>query len=138
LSTMICTYKKCGIEFLQTSKSKGTHCPSCRKIYQKEWYLKNKEKRDAQIKKYDKERIAINRKFICDYLKENPCIDCGESDIIVLEFDHQSDKTMNISEATYRWGLSRLKDEVKKCVIRCANCHRRKTAKDFNWYRLDK
>jgi len=26
-------------------------------------------------------------------------------------------------------------EEINKCVIRCSNCHRKKTAKDFSWYK---
>jgi hypothetical protein len=32
--------------------------------------------------------------------------------------------------------LNQVKNEIEKCDVRCANCHRRKTAKDFNWYKL--
>jgi 5-methylcytosine-specific restriction endonuclease McrA len=28
-----------------------------------------------------------------------------------------------------------LKNEIEKCQILCANCHLRKTANDFNWYK---
>ncbi len=27
-----------------------------------------------------------------------------------------------------------IKTEIKKCDVRCANCHRRKTSKDLNWW----
>ena len=65
--------------------------------------------------------------------KYTHCIDCGESDPIVLDFDHQLDKKFCISR--YRGhGIKALEGEIAKCVVRCSNCHRRKTAKDFGWY----
>ena len=62
------------------------------------------------------------------YLSEHPCVDCGEVDSVVLDFDHvRGKKFKNIAEManSYPW-LSVLK-EIEKCVVRCANCHRRKT-----------
>jgi len=68
---------------------------------------------------------------------EHPCIDCGESDIRVLEFDHvRGEKKANIGDmagANIAW--QRIEAELAKCVVRCANCHRRKTASDFGWYK---
>ena len=34
----------------------------------------------------------------------------------------------------YRWKT--VLEEINKCEVRCANCHRQKTAKDENWYKL--
>lgn len=71
-----------------------------------------------------------------EFLSKNPCVDCPEVDIIVLQFDHLSDKEFNVSDMVFTHGLGKLKEEVAKCVIRCANCHTRKTARDFGWTKL--
>lgn len=68
-----------------------------------------------------------------DYLSEHPCVDCGESDPVVLEFDHLYDKSANVSDMQVV-SLSRLAAEIAKCEVRCANCHRRKTAHELNYY----
>jgi hypothetical protein len=71
------------------------------------------------------------RSFITNHLAENHCVDCGESDPVVLEFDHQRDKDFAISKAVpMRIGKKRLAAEIAKCVVRCANCHRRKTYRE--------
>ena len=70
------------------------------------------------------------RRMVLGHLLENPCVDCGESDPIVLEFDHRdpSGKSFNIGDGVARaYGTQRIKDEIAKCDVRCANCHRRKT-----------
>ncbi len=79
-------------------------------------------------------KIKIETKaYIRKYLLANPCVDCGEADPIVLEFDHRdrSKKKFTIGEAMrvgYR--VSFIIDEIAKCDVRCANCHRRKSIKE--------
>ena len=70
--------------------------------------------------------------MVTQYLLANPCVDCGETDPIVLEFDHRdpSEKLFSIGNSlgqTWRW--QKIKAEIAKCDVRCANCHRRRTAK---------
>lgn len=75
---------------------------------------------------------ARNTKFLQDYLSNHICVDCGESDVVVLEFDHVRGKKLgNVSDlANTPVSLETLKKEVAKCEVRCANCHRRKTFKE--------
>lgn len=63
-------------------------------------------------------------------------MDCNEADPVVLEFDHvRGEKKGTISHAIHDFEHQALQDEILKCDVRCANCHRRKTAKDFDWYK---
>jgi hypothetical protein len=71
---------------------------------------------------------------IVDWLKEHGCLDCGEKNPIVLEFDHRGDKEHNISHMV-KHQLEKLKLEILKCDIRCANCHKIKTAKERGFYK---
>ena len=81
------------------------------------------------------------RQFIYDYKSANPCVDCGESDVVVLTLDHvRGVKSGNISDLV-RVGASiaLLKKELLKCEVRCCNCHARRTALQFGWYKdMDK
>jgi hypothetical protein len=77
-------------------------------------------------------------KFIYDYFNKHPCVDCGEKDPVVLEFDHRvpEEKVNAVSSMIKNQNsLNKIKEEVSKCDVRCANCHKRKTAKDQNWYK---
>ncbi len=67
-----------------------------------------------------------NKQIIQEYLQNHPCIDCGNSDIRVLEFDHvRGIKKGNISHAMREaWSIERLQLEIDKCEVRCCNCHR--------------
>jgi 5-methylcytosine-specific restriction endonuclease McrA len=71
---------------------------------------------------------------VLEYLIEHPCVDCGENDPVVLDFDHKSDKVASISYLLGTVaGWERVEKEIEKCEVRCANCHRRKTARDQKW-----
>jgi hypothetical protein len=70
------------------------------------------------------------RKLLLEYLSDRSCIDCGESDPIVLDFDHRCGKSKfkgisRMLSGHYSW--KRIMKEIDKCDIRCSNCHRRKT-----------
>lgn len=102
-----------------------------RKKFAKEHYEANKEKYKKRAIRHNKKARERNRNYVLEYLKSHPCIDCNEGDIIVLEFDHVKDKKVSeISKAASAgWSLERLKKEIEKCEVRCANCHRRATHK---------
>lgn len=79
-------------------------------------------------------RENIKRKMM-EFYKTNPCVDCGEFDPRVLDFDHISTKKHNIStllRKEYSW--ESILEEAAMCQIRCANCHRKKTAIEQNHY----
>jgi hypothetical protein len=67
--------------------------------------------------------------YLVDFLREHPCVDCEEDDPIVLEFDHLRDKKFSISEGLQSRRWQDVLDEIAKCEVVCANCHRRRTAK---------
>lgn len=69
------------------------------------------------------------RKYIYDYLSNNPCEHCGESRPVCLEFHHQWDKEICLSEAK-DWSIPRIQMEIEKCQVLCSNCHKVVTAKE--------
>lgn len=130
----ICT--KCGETKVKTefgsnkSKKDGlqTWCRSCVKTYNKTYYVNTPERNDQRIA-WKEKNIPLLQDYVWNYLLDNPCVDCGESDPIVLEFDHLHSKEFTIGNYIHKGGnLERLKDEIAKCDVRCANCHRRITA----------
>ena len=83
-----------------------------------------------------KSRIAMKKKVFLLYFKTHPCVDCGETNPVVLDFDHRDpdDKEFTISQGLgHSFSLHRLMVEIEKCDVRCANCHRKRTAKQAGW-----
>jgi hypothetical protein len=77
-----------------------------------------------------------NRMLVYEYLREHPCVDCGETDTVVLEFDHLRDKVAGISVLANRqvdWEV--IAAEIEKCDVVCANCHRRRTCARLGSFR---
>ncbi|HUQ34490.1 MAG TPA: hypothetical protein VM095_20380 [Pyrinomonadaceae bacterium] len=77
-----------------------------------------------------KQMIHVLNEKIYEYLEGHPCVDCGESDPIVLEFDHvRGKKSYAVSSLGWRLvSWDSVMKEIAKCDVRCANCHRRRTA----------
>ncbi len=124
-----CKQEKDRSEFHKNSKKLDglqVWCKSCA-IAARTDYYKRHSKKEAE---YDKQRKQENAERVQEYLSAHPCVDCGEADLIVLDFDHvRGEKEAAISNAVWNlgWGWKRIASEIQKCEVRCANCHRRKT-----------
>jgi len=73
-----------------------------------------------------KRRILRNKKIVNDYKREHPC-SCGEKRIVCLDFHHDNEKEKKESInrlVKYHASIKRLIDEMRKCTVICANCHR--------------
>ena len=118
-------------------KEKGiraSKCKTCQSLYSKEHYEGNKEPYLLRARASRKVYRNRNRQFVFEYLKTHPCIDCGESDPIVLDFDHleMGKKEANISVLSRSSiKIERIINEIQKCEVRCANCHRKRTYKQL-------
>lgn len=118
-------------EMIPVGKNQVLKCKSCNKKYQVKWFANNKELQRKRSLFNSKQRMERNQRFVVGYLLEHPCIDCGEKDPVVLEFDHiNNDKLDNICAlATSGVPIERIINEIQKCEVVCSNCHRRRTAK---------
>lgn len=84
-----------------------------------------------------KRRKRVLRKRVQQYLTEQGCKDCGEADPTVLDFDHRCRTAKHAPIAdmvawAYAWDT--VWEEMQKCDVRCANCHRRRTSKQLGWH----
>ena len=102
-------------------------------------YFKNHRPEDQQGRRdYKKRRKAEGKACVQEHLKTHPCIECGETNPIVLDLDHRdpTEKHGSLADLTTRkhWSVERILAEIAKCDVRCANCHRIKTHRDKDYY----
>jgi hypothetical protein len=103
-------------------------CRPCRSEYGKEHYAANRERYIEQAR-VSKEALRLERtRYLLNFFKTHPCVDCGESDPVVLEFDHLENKAFSIGAKLVQFAWQTILDEIEKCEVVCANCHRRRTA----------
>ena len=108
-----------------------THCRQCGKEQSAAWYSRNQKRHRETVRKSAHLRRAEARALVLEYLKTHPCTDCGETDIVVLQFDHVKGTKVAAVGTLIGQGcvLKVLEAEIAKCVVRCANCHTRVTFK---------
>ena len=137
---------RCGVErdaekdFSWKNKGKGIRQNWCKfclaeansRHYQnnKQVYLKRALIRNARVNAENKQRLYA-------YLSSHPCVDCGQTDVRVLEFDHvRGNKSADMAKlltSAASWSI--IQAEISKCEIRCANCHRIKTNERSGFWR---
>jgi hypothetical protein len=127
-----CKAEKPDEDFAWRRRGKGqrdTYCRPCRAEYKQEHYRANKQRYIDAAGKRNKAQLQERFVFLMAYFRDHPCVDCGETDPIVLEFDHLRDKRFAISTGIRGRNWSDVLDEIAKCDVVCANCHRRRTAR---------
>lgn len=112
-------------------------CRICSNARSKQYYQENRDHHKQVIVTRNKRNSLKNRIKLFEYLNGHPCIDCGNDDPIVLEFDHRDDvdKLYDISAIIRDRKWETIKAEIDKCDVRCANCHRIRTAKQLGYYK---
>ncbi len=111
--------------------------PRCRRCCA-EWYAANREVHVAKVRARVTAARDEHRVKLVDIFAEHPCVDCGEDDLRVLEFDHRpgvvkrGEVTKLVSDGM-SWAV--IEAEIAKCDVRCANCHRRRTSERAGWWK---
>ena len=92
-------------------------------------YRENKEKIISRSAARNKKQRKKNKEFVWRIKRMSSCTDCGESNPVVLDFDHVRGKKIRaIADMVGNYySIETIKKEIRKCEIRCSNCHRKKT-----------
>ena len=115
-----------------------SHCQKCSSERGRAYYANNREKHKTACAEIKRAVQKANQHRVLEYLTQHPCVDCGEADPVVLEFDHVRGVKRNHVGRMLTLGCSwgSIEKEIRKCEVRCANCHRRRTFKIAGSYRL--
>ena len=111
-------------------------CKVCKRVADNANYADSPERRKAVRESNVAKRLEA-KQHVWKYISGLACVDCGEDDPIVLQFDHQDHllKTANVADLVAQgYSTSRIQAEIALCDVRCANCHIRRTAEQFGWY----
>lgn len=106
----------------------SSYCKTCRRDHQR---YKSKDLQKEEKKQYNKNRREEKRLFLLNYKTGKFCSDCQRSfPSECLDFDHvRSPKIVPVSKmvgmSTY--SIKDMLDEIDKCELVCANCHRTRT-----------
>lgn len=125
-----CNRDKPLADFGKWSKSKDGHyykCKECRNDYNRKYYASNPRRRQL-VRKCDNDIRKRNKSNVLEYKKTHSCVDCGETEPLLLEFDHLRDKEHNLGDMVrcgYSW--NRILAEIAKCEVVCVVCHRYRT-----------
>jgi hypothetical protein len=96
-------------------------CKSCRKVYDAAYHARNRVHLVAQKRRRLDELVAWMRS-----LKDQPCVDCGGTfHPAAMTFDHLPgvEKRSYIATLARRTSIARMRSEIEKCELVCANCH---------------
>jgi hypothetical protein len=106
-----------------------SHCKSCKNVSNTIWRSKNPDK-IAFYNKKSKQGIYVKRKMFCLEYKGNKCEDCGiianVNNRSIFDFHHTdpSMKDKGIAIGSRTRSIKSIKQELDKCILLCANCHR--------------
>ena len=133
-----CSQEKPQADFAWRDKAKGrrfAHCRACQAKYHRKHYEENRAKYIARAAERTQRIVDERWELMLEYLGDHPCVDCGESDVVVLEFDHLQDKEFNISGGLRNRSWTSVLSELQKCEVVCGNCHRRRTSRRAHQWR---
>lgn len=113
-------------------------CRDCNRAQARDYYARNREAhvRIIMQRKTAQRRLAIDA--VADHLLTHSCVDCGEADVRVLDFDHRvgAGKEADVMRLVqHGYSLARIMAEIAKCDVRCRNCHAKVTYERLgdNW-----
>ncbi len=125
-----CSLEKAVSEFNRKGSALQSKCKACQRAYHRLYYQRNRSCFIAKNRR-NKNRQRKRLRIILLDIKRRPCQDCGGTfHPWVMELDHREG---TIKEAAVADLVSkgctdaRLLEEIGKCDVVCANCHRMRT-----------
>ena len=126
------TCSKCKVPKNETefhTKTNGKldyQCKECHREYVRKHYDENQQYYVDKAIRAKKKKVD----WYNDFKSKLKCEVCGESHPATLDFNHKdpSKKDFAVAAMVNRYSIKRILEEVQKCQVLCANCHRK-----FHW-----
>lgn len=112
-------------------------CKDCYNIKRRAQYKNDKDHKQQGISRRRKNKFKLKKWFL-EIKSQYECTDCGESDPACIDFHHYPERRNNGPTICQLLNSVSRKDkilsELEKCIALCANCHRKRHAKEDNTY----
>ena len=115
--------------FNKRNRGYQSRCRECQRAYEKDYYSQHRTSMLAIRRERDRRGRLALREWM-NRIKRAPCADCGQSyHPFVMDFDHvRGEKLFEISVmCRERRTRDEITQEIAKCDLVCANCHRMRT-----------
>lgn len=112
--------------FRDKSRYQSEEWKEYQRNYQRSWHQRHRAERLASIRQRKAVIKAATSEYIQGLKSQLYCVDCGQRHPATLHFHHlhAEDKEFNIGHAVSDGiSLDRIKTEIEKCIVLCANCH---------------
>lgn len=134
-----CKSNKPTTEFYKATNARDglqSYCKDCLTGAVMRHYRRGDGKYKRNVKRRTKNYAITRRRYVFEQLAQRPCVDCGESNPMILDFDHvRGQKVGNVSTlASRKVPIQELNAEIAKCEARCVRCHRIKNIEQNGWY----
>jgi len=99
-----------------------------KQIYHREYHKKYYQKRKEYYLTRNVDRRIMLRNYLNEYKNNKFCVTCKESATPCLDFHHIDPQNKIESIAWFPnkgYSIKKLHEEIDKCIIICANCHRK-------------
>lgn len=109
-----------------SSDGRQQTCRECHRDASRRYYAMNRDAHVRAIVERTARRRVESKVFLATYLESHACVDCGQDDIRVLDFDHRpgerkrKDVMQMVKEG---FSLFAIEAELLICDVRCRNCH---------------
>jgi len=108
-----------------------SYCRACATKRTREYRSSLPVEKQEQYRIEQSRRMAKIREDFVSRLNslksERPCYDCGGNfNFQAMEFDHIGKKSFELTKG-YKYPWDKVRKEIDKCQLVCANCHRIRT-----------
>lgn len=101
-------------------------CRECNRAKSRAYYKENHVKQRKEINRLRKIRVAKRSRFIQRYKSFCGCKICNEKASCALDLHHLHSKEALVSKMAHEgYTMKAIKNEIRKCVVLCSNCHRK-------------